>query len=501
MVVRLVGAELEPDDEEILDAYSRAVSGVAEKLAPSVANLRVRRRTRRGTATGGGSGVVVTPDGFIVTSAHVVEGASGSARASFVDGRELEAKVVGVDPLSDLAVLRTEERDLTPAALGDASRLRVGQLVVAIGNPNGFAGSVTAGVVSALGRSLPVRSGRVIDNVIQTDAALNPGNSGGALADGHGRVVGVNTAVAGVGLGLAVPVNDATRTVISALMRDGRYRRAYVGIAGGSRPLPPRLRRRLGRDAAVEIVSVADGSPAARAGLRAEDLVVELGGVPVERVDDVQRLLTQDAIGRHPDRAGRARWARALGGARPARARALAAPELGLALLDERGQPLLRVLGREREVERVAARTRGRARAGPRTRGRPSPSRAAWRPGPCPRSRARRASPPRARPPWRRPARRGRQRAPRGAESRRPLRITSIATALPTARVSRCVPPAPGMIPSVVSGWPNCAVSEATIRSQAMASSQPPPRQKPETAATSGVRSSRIVSQRSTRRW
>ena len=298
MAVRLVSAELEPDDEEILDAYSRAVSGVAERLAPSVANLRVRRRTRRGAATGGGSGVVIAPDGYIVTSAHVVEGASGSARASFVDGRELEAKVVGADPLSDLAVLRTEERDLTPAALGDAARLRVGQLVVAIGNPNGFAGSVTAGVVSALGRSLPVRSGRVIDNVIQTDAALNPGNSGGALADGHGRVVGINTAVAGVGLGLAVPVNDATRTVIAALMRDGRYRRAYVGIAGGSRPLPPRLRRRLGRDAAVEIVSVTDDSPAARAGLRAEDLIVELGGVAVERVDDVQRLLTQDAIGR-----------------------------------------------------------------------------------------------------------------------------------------------------------------------------------------------------------
>jgi serine protease Do len=298
VAVRLVSAELEPDDEEILDAYSRAVSGVAERLAPSVANLRVRRRTRRGTATGGGSGVVIAPDGYIVTSAHVVEGASGSARASFVDGRELEAKVVGADPLSDLAVLRTEESDLTPAALGDAARLRVGQLVVAIGNPNGFAGSVTAGVVSALGRSLPVRSGRVIDNVIQTDAALNPGNSGGALADGHGRVVGINTAVAGVGLGLAVPVNDATRTVIAALMRDGRYRRAYVGIAGGSRPLPPRLRRRLGREAAVEIVSVADDSPAARAGLRAEDLIVELGGVPVERVDDVQRLLTKDAIGR-----------------------------------------------------------------------------------------------------------------------------------------------------------------------------------------------------------
>jgi S1-C subfamily serine protease len=297
MAIRFVDAVLEPDEEDILDAYSRAVSGVAERLAPSVANLRVRRRTRRGTATGGGSGVVVTPDGYLVTSAHVVEGSTGTARASFVDGRELEAEVVGADPLSDLAVLRTSERDLVPATLGDASRLRVGQLVVAIGNPNGFAGSVTAGVVSALGRSLPVRQGRVIDNVIQTDAALNPGNSGGALADGHGRVVGVNTAVAGVGLGLAVPIDDTTRGVISALMRDGRFRRAYLGIAGGSRPLPPRLRRRVGREAGVEVVEVAEGSPAAAAGLQAEDLIVELGGSAVERVDDVQRLMTQDAIG------------------------------------------------------------------------------------------------------------------------------------------------------------------------------------------------------------
>jgi S1-C subfamily serine protease len=297
VAIRFVDAVLEPDEEDILDAYSRAVSGVAERLSPSVANLRVRRRTRRGTATGGGSGVVVTPDGYLVTSAHVVEGSTGTARASFVDGRELEAEVVGADPLSDLAVLRTSDRDLVPAELGDASKLRVGQLVVAIGNPNGFAGSVTAGVVSALGRSLPVRQGRVIDNVIQTDAALNPGNSGGALADGHGRVVGINTAVAGVGLGLAVPIDGTTRGVIAALMRDGRFRRAYLGIAGGSRPLPPRLRRRVGRQAGVEVVEVAEGSPAAEAGLHPEDLIVELGGSPVERVDDVQRLMTQDAIG------------------------------------------------------------------------------------------------------------------------------------------------------------------------------------------------------------
>jgi S1-C subfamily serine protease len=198
-------------------------------------------------------------------------------------------------------VLRADGDGLVPATLGEAERLRVGQLVVAIGNPNGFAGSVTAGVVSALGRSLPARAGRTmryIDNVIQTDAALNPGNSGGALVDSAGRVVGVNTAVAGVGLGLAVPINAATRQIIGALMRHGRVRRAYLGVAGGPRPLPPSARAQLGRAAGVEIVEVANGSPAERAGLRAEDLVVELDGQPVERVDDVQRLMTEATIGR-----------------------------------------------------------------------------------------------------------------------------------------------------------------------------------------------------------
>src|ERR671930_1550054 len=194
-----------PSEQEALDAYSQAVISVAETLTPSVANLRVRR--------GGGSAVVITPDGFMLTSAHVVARSRGG-RVSFVDGRELEFEVVGSDPLSDLAVLRADGRELVPAELGDAERLRVGQLVVAIGNPHGFTGSVTAGVVSALGRSLPTRGGRVVDNVIQTDAALNPGNSGGALADGSGRVVGINTAVAGIGLGLAVPVNDATRQIV-----------------------------------------------------------------------------------------------------------------------------------------------------------------------------------------------------------------------------------------------------------------------------------------------
>jgi S1-C subfamily serine protease len=280
-------------DEEALDAYSSAVITVAERLAPSVANLRVTR----GRRAGGGSAVVITPDGFLVTSAHVVEGSTRPGRASFVDGRELRFSVVGSDPHSDLAVLRAEADDLVAAELGDAERLRVGQLVVAIGNPNGFAGSVTAGVVSALGRSLPTGSGRIVDNVIQTDAALNPGNSGGALADGRGRVIGINTAVAGVGLGLAVPVNDATRQIVGALMTEGRFRRAYLGIAGGSRPLPPRLARRLGRDSGVEVVQVVEGSPAAEAGLRPEDLVVELDGSPVTDVGDIQRLMVVEKIG------------------------------------------------------------------------------------------------------------------------------------------------------------------------------------------------------------
>ena len=286
------------DDREALDAYSRAVTTVAEQLAPSVANLRVSRRMRNGrTVDGGGSGVVITPDGFVLTSAHVVAQGARGARASFVDGRELEVEVVGADPLSDLAVLRADARDFVPAHLGDAETLRVGQLVVAIGNPHGFEGSVTAGVVSALGRSLPVRSGRVVDNVIQTDAALNPGNSGGALADGRARVVGINTAVAGVGLGLAVPINATTRKIIGALMSEGRFRRAYIGIAGGSRPLPPRLSAALGRRTGVEVVEVVAGSPAAASGLRAEDLIVELDGVPLEDVNDLQRLMTDELIG------------------------------------------------------------------------------------------------------------------------------------------------------------------------------------------------------------
>ena len=294
-------SEERPSANEALDAYSRVVTAVARDLAPSVANLRVTRRLRGGrTAMGGGSAVVITPDGFLVTSAHVVEG-SGSGSASFVDGREMRFAVVGADPLSDIAVLRAGAEDLAPAQLGDASDLRVGQLVVAIGNPHGYAGSVTAGVVSALGRSLPVgrRGGprRMVENVVQTDAALNPGNSGGALVEGGGRVVGINTAVAGVGLGLAVPINDATRRIISTLMADGRVRRAWLGVAVGPRPLPPRVAGRLGRGNAVEVIEVVDGSPADLAGLRPEDLLVELDGIRVEGADDLQRMMTVERIG------------------------------------------------------------------------------------------------------------------------------------------------------------------------------------------------------------
>jgi S1-C subfamily serine protease len=292
---------IDPPDAEALDAYSRAVTAVAERLAPSVGSLRVMRRTRGGSVpTGAGSAVALTPDGFLLTSAHVVGRAAARGRATFADGREERFEVIGRDPLSDLALLRAEGAALTPAELGDAERLKVGQLVVAIGNPNGLGGSVTAGVVSGLGRSLPARSRRaqrIIDNVIQTDAALNPGNSGGALADSRGRVVGINTAVAGVGLGLAVPINATTERVIASLMADGRVRRAYLGIAGGPRPVPPAARQAVGEGACIEVVEVVDGSPADRAGMRAEDLIVSVDGTRTQRVEDLQRLMVADLIG------------------------------------------------------------------------------------------------------------------------------------------------------------------------------------------------------------
>jgi len=290
-----------PDEEDVavLDAYSAAVSAVATTLIPSVASLRMARAPGGWSAGGAGSAVAFTSDGYLVTSAHVVAGTDRGS-AAFVDGSERDFRVVGRDPLSDLAIVRSDG-ETTPARLGDAARLRVGQLVVAIGNPLGFSGTVTAGVVSALGRSLGTRDGhatRLVENVIQTDAALNPGNSGGALADSRGRVVGINTAVAGVGLGLAVPIDATTRPILASLMRDGRVRRAYLGVVGGTRPLPGALAGRLGRSRGLEIVQLLNSSPAAAAGLRPGDVIVGLDGKPVEGVGDLQRLLVGELVGR-----------------------------------------------------------------------------------------------------------------------------------------------------------------------------------------------------------
>jgi S1-C subfamily serine protease len=288
------------DDGELLDAYSRTLTQVAASLAPSVAAVQVTSSGARRAPLGSGSAVAFSSDGYLVTSAHVVAGGDGG-RLDLADGRRLRFRVRGRDPLSDLAVLVAEHGDLQPARLGDASALRVGQLVVAIGNPLGLAGSVTAGVVSALGRSLPTRAGaqvRVIDDVIQTDAALNPGNSGGALADSAGRVVGINTALAGVGLGLAVPVNATTERIIGALVRDGRVRRAHLGVAGVSRPIPPRWAGNIGRRQGLEVAEVIKGSPAESAGLRRGDIIIEVDGRPIESPRDLQRLMVDGPIER-----------------------------------------------------------------------------------------------------------------------------------------------------------------------------------------------------------
>jgi len=284
-------------ETEALDAYSRVVTGVAAGLLPSVAALGVR--TPRGA--GAGSAVTFTDDGFLLTNAHVVAGADAGT-ATFADGTETRFDVVGSDSLSDLAVVRVHSPGAPAAPLGDADRLRIGQLVVAVGNPMGLAGSVTAGVVSGLGRSLPARDGRrvrIIDNVIQTDAALNPGNSGGALADATGTVVGVNTAVAGYGLGLAVPVNRTTRQIISELVTTGRVRRAWLGVAGVPVPLPPPLAERLGQKLGLRVVEVVPGSPAGTAGVYLGDILITAGGEPVQTVQALQRLMLGPAIGRN----------------------------------------------------------------------------------------------------------------------------------------------------------------------------------------------------------
>ena len=286
-------------DSNLLDAYSQIVSGVAERLTPKVASLRVPRGGQGGGYGRGeslGSGVVFTGDGFLLTNAHVV-GKSTGGTAEFSDGTSAPFRVVGADPLSDLAVLRANGPTPEPAELGEADKLKVGQLVVAVGNPLGLAGSVTAGVVSALGRSLPAR-GRVIEDVIQTDAALNPGNSGGALADSAGRVVGINTALAGIGLGLAIPINSTTNRIISTLLSDGRVRRAYLGLAMMPGPVPAQWRERLGRKTGLLVAQVVPGGPADRAGLRQGDLLLTVAGNPVAASQDLQRLMFSEAIGR-----------------------------------------------------------------------------------------------------------------------------------------------------------------------------------------------------------
>jgi S1-C subfamily serine protease len=283
-----------------LDAYSRVVTTVADQLLPRVASLRVRGTRRGHTYQGGGSAVVFTDDGYLVTNAHVTAFADRGT-AAFGDGTETDFDVVGADPLSDLAIVRTRSTTPTAAQFGDAESLRVGQLVVAVGSPLGLAGSVTAGVVSGLGRSLPTQSGRaarVVEDVIQTDAALNPGNSGGALADASGRVVGINTAVAGVGLGLAVPINTTTRRILGTLMREGRVRRAYLGLVSTPVPLPASLTRRTGQQRGLRIVDVVRGAPAEQAGLKAGDLVLSADREPVAEAESLQRLLFADAIGK-----------------------------------------------------------------------------------------------------------------------------------------------------------------------------------------------------------
>ncbi len=290
---------MDPTEHDALDAYSQVVAGVAELLLPRVAAVRLRRRGRPDEASG--SAVVLSAEGHLVTNAHVV-GSADTGEATFADGSTAPLEVVGRDRLSDLAVVRADRREtapLDPPDFRDVDGLRIGSLVVAVGNPMGLAGSVTAGVVSGLGRSLPVRTRtatRIVEDVIQTDAALNPGNSGGALADSRGRVVGINTAVAGVGLGLAVPVNATTRRILAALLRDGRVRRAYLGLVTSPAPLPPEWAARTGQRTALRVAEVVAGSPAAVSGLRSGDMVLAVAGSPLGDAQSLQRLLFEEAI-------------------------------------------------------------------------------------------------------------------------------------------------------------------------------------------------------------
>ena len=291
----------DPDDLELLDAYSRAVIGVVDRLTPSVVSVRITTEDGRGgTGQGAGSGFVIAPDGFMVTNHHVVEKAS-SVSVVFTDGRELSARVVGMDPATDLALLRVAEGGLTPVEIGRSENLRVGQLVIAIGNPLGFQSSVSTGVVSALGRNLRGQSGRLIENIIQTDVSLNPGNSGGPLVDSRGRVVGVNTAMIRMAQGLCFAIPSATMTwVVGELLTAGRVHRAVLGIVGQTRPVNRRVQREfnLSEPSAVEVVSLMPNGPAQQAGLRERDVVVSMDGHGIASVDDLQRRLARTAAGK-----------------------------------------------------------------------------------------------------------------------------------------------------------------------------------------------------------
>ncbi|MFF1829599.1 S1C family serine protease [Paenarthrobacter sp. NPDC058040] len=295
-----VFADEQRDSDRALDAYSETVIRVADSVTPHVAAIEMTSARRNGRLrVGSGSAVVFTGDGYMLTNAHVVAGIQ-SGRAVFANGKHSDVELVGADPLSDLAVVRGLKTTPPPAVLGNADSLRVGQLVIAVGNPLGLAGSVTAGVVSGLGRSIPVRAGehrRVIEDVIQTDAALNPGNSGGALADTKGRIVGINTAVAGLGLGLAVPINATTQRIIASLLKDGRVRRAYLGLVSTPIPLDASAVVRTGQKEGLRVVEVMAGSPAEQSGLEPGDLVLQAQGRAVSSAESLQKLLFADAIG------------------------------------------------------------------------------------------------------------------------------------------------------------------------------------------------------------
>ena len=304
-------AQSQPD-EDLLDAYSRAVITAAEKVSPSVVYIEIQQpvRSRRGNARrnpretprevrGSGSGFIFTPDGFILTNSHVVHGSKG-IEVTVSDGRKYEAELIGDDPDTDLAVIRINAPNLVPVHLGEAQKIRVGQLVVAIGNPYGFQYSVTAGVVSALGRSLRAQSGRLMDDVIQTDAALNPGNSGGPLVNSRGEVVGVNTAMILPAQGICFATSiDTAKFVASRLIRDGKVSRSYIGLAGQNVPLPRRIVRyyNLAVESGILIVSFEENSPARNAGLREGDIIIGFDDHPTAGIDDLHKLLTEDRIG------------------------------------------------------------------------------------------------------------------------------------------------------------------------------------------------------------